>query len=97
MHPLGLGRLRSTGTGPVRSDSLIPAPSPVRDGRALPEYSEYNVNTIGVHLSMNVNTIQVITHRLGLDTVVFWTSSVVSCAVFDVHHHHTYTGDEYSA
>ena len=34
---------------------------------------------------------------LGLDTSVFWTSSVVSCAVFDAYHHHTYTGYEYSA
>ena len=40
---------------------------------------------------------QVITYDLGMDTGVFWTSSVVFCAVFDAHHHHTYTGCEYSA
>ena len=34
---------------------------------------------------------------LGMDTSVFWTSSVVSCAGFDAHHHHTYTGDTHSA
>ena len=34
---------------------------------------------------------------LGIDTVVFWASSVVSCAVFDDYHHHVYVGGEYSA
>jgi hypothetical protein len=34
---------------------------------------------------------------VGLDTVLFWDSSVVSCAAFDAHHHHMYTGDAYSA
>ena len=42
-------------------------------------------------------TVQISVDDLGLDTVVFWTSSVVFCAVFDHSHHHNYASDEYSA
>jgi hypothetical protein len=34
---------------------------------------------------------------LGMDSVVLWTSSVISCAVFDHCHHHKYARDKHSA
>ena len=63
------------------------------DGQGTPRNSRHTggVNTF-VHTMTGWRVV-----GLGMDTVVFWASSVVSCAVFDDYHHHIYVGGEYSA